>query len=181
MSVSHPEPAGAGAAEISRRCGRPRADRRRLSGHRNGRSRWLLTACRLRQGDLRHRSPRRRYFLLQEWRQRLLDLPWRLEPPLRILGHHGRHDNGQLNGHLGTRQVQGERFHGLVRLQDVVEIRPLEWRISRQQIIERTAQAVDVGPDINVSRVVGLLGCHVGGRASNWPACVNVPTGDCSC
>ena len=41
----------------------------------------------------------------------------------------------------------------------------LERRLSREHLVEHTAEAVDVAPGIDVAVAGGLLGAHVGGRA----------------
>ena len=113
------------------------------------------------------RSPRRRSSRLDEWRQRPSHLAGGLKALVRRLGHHLGHQGRQLHRHLRTDDVERSRLHGEMGLVQVPEVGPLERRPAGQKVVERAAQAVDVGADVGRLRVADLLGRDVIGRAQH--------------
>src|SRR5262245_50340918 len=59
---------------------------------------------------------------------------------------------------------QGGRWRLLMADQLLRDRAVREWRLSGQQIVERAAQAVNVGADISAMKVKRLFGSHVIGR-----------------
>ena len=70
-------------------------------------------------------------------------------------------------GTSGRDEVQRLGVHRVMRLEDVVEARPLERRAAGQEVVERAAQAVDVGADVGLAGVADLLRGDVVGRAEH--------------
>src|SRR5262245_15282722 len=84
---------------------------------------------------------------------------------LRLLGNHLLKDGCQFFGHVGPDRADRWWFC-LLMLEDLLhERRAGERRLAGQQVVERAAQAVDIGANIDEVRVACLLGGDVVGGA----------------
>ena len=152
---------------LARRHGDRRSARHGLWRHGTRAGRCLLRIGSPRLGELRLRSRGRDVPLLEERRQRLRHLAGGLEPPARLLRHHLGHHGGQLDRDLGADEVKRTRVHREVGLVKVPEVLAAERRPAGQEVIESTAEAVDVGPDVGRLGVADLLGGDEVGRAQH--------------
>jgi hypothetical protein len=99
---------------------------------------------------------------------RLGDLGRGGEPLLRLLRQHAVEHLQKTFGYVGAELFQ--RGHRLLHVRQhllhrVAVLRPTEGRTAGQQLVERAAQRVHVGADVDRVAVEGLLGGHVVGRA----------------
>ena len=91
----------------------------------------------------------------------------RLEPVVRILGHHRRNDFSKSLGNIGTGFGDLRRRLGLVPHQPLGQCSLVERRTAGQQEIHRTTETVDVRPGIHLVAVESLFGCQVVGGAQH--------------
>ena len=83
----------------------------------------------------------------------------------RPLGHHPFHDEGQAARHVGAQLGQRHRLHCLVGLQLLRQRRAGEGHATRDQVIERASQAVNVTSWIGLVCIAELLRGGIVGRA----------------
>src|SRR3972149_6392129 len=93
---------------------------------------------------------------------------FRAAPPrVAIPGQASRDGLRERRGRVGAPAPHvGRRLRRLAP-DDVLHLTAREGRLSRQHLVAHHAQAVDVGPAINIPRPAGLLGTPVLGRADD--------------
>lgn len=96
-----------------------------------------------------------------EWSQRIDHCLRSLETIGRILRHHPLDDLNDCCWNVIAHFRQRPRllFHMRKDLVDDVSFRVRD--VSRQQVVERTAQAIDISADVDVPRIFYLFGCNV--------------------
>lgn len=116
--------------------------------------------------------PLRPGVLFEPFAQSLRHLVHRLKPIGGIAGHHLPQQNQQsltAFGFAEFRTDHGGRFRlsGLMPQQSLSERAVAERRVSGQPIVDRTAEAVDVGPAIDLMAVQSLFGRQIVRRAQH--------------
>ena len=151
-------PEGQGGGLGLRRSGGAVAGRGRAGG-------FALGSRRLRLRRTHHKP--RQVALGAKRLQRLGHFLRRGKPLVRLLGQHPIQHRGQLVGNVcvGLANRRHRLLHvGRHLLERASVVRPAKRRAAREQLIERAAEAVDVGPNVDRTAVGGLLGGHVIGR-----------------
>ena len=94
----------------------------------------------------------------QPVRQDIGDFLGRLIAIIRLLGHHLFDDGLQRKWHVRTNRSNRRRLQGLMRNQTLSQRAGIEWGMPSQEVIQRTPEAVDVGPGIDLVAVESLFG-----------------------